>query len=553
MDPLLPQSGATKVLPTWWLALQQSALVPAGLTFSLVCSIILPSEVAHIVPAASKGQALGQAAMMGAVAQLLQPVFGAMSDRMRTKSLVCGRRRWFIIVSQLLTVAALAVMALAAGANGNAASAGSGSTEGADEGRSYRMRFWLLAAGYTGFQVANCMFCGPMGAIIPELVPQQQQTASGAWNSFFNSLAGVAASLLGIAYGQGTFSANATYAILGGLNILGLVLGVMAFGAQPGCCELEAAPPPAPQPTTPLLSERQLQQHGETADTSSSGGGGRRCGCSRELVAFFQPFCHTPFLAMFIFLFLQTITATVGVYFTQYYLADVVACSHNGFRLIGLGHKPVVESAESATAIINMSLFVAQVCFSLVGDPLSRCCGKRVLISVTSVVMALGYMAYGLVDDFSPVFAASVLIGVCAGLSAPCLYAMIADALPDVNDSGKDFNLVTSAVTVSSIVVPPLCGWALDVLKTTHRHEHHGAHHANGGGGSSSAAESMMTLMGIEEAAEASVADGCGGDSKAYLVIWGSGAVVLVLSLPLLWLVPDPAPVGATHRPQTKA
>ena len=144
-------------------------------------------------------------------------------------------------------------------------------------------------------------------------------------------------------------------------------------------------------------------------------------------------------------------------------------------------------------------------------------------------------------------------IGVCAGLSAPCLYAMIADALPDVDDSGQDFNLVTSAATVSSIVVPPLCGWALDVLKTTHRHEHHGAHHANGGGRSSSAAGSMMTLMGIGEAAEASVVDGCGGDSKVYLVIRGSGAVVLVLSLPLLWLVPGPAPVGATHRPQTKA
>ena len=61
----------------------------------------------------------------------LQPVFGAMSDRMRTTSLVCGRRRIFIVVAQLATVGTLAMMAWAP-----------------DSGGSVNRRFWLLAWGY---------------------------------------------------------------------------------------------------------------------------------------------------------------------------------------------------------------------------------------------------------------------------------------------------------------------------------------------------------------------------------------------------------------------
>jgi len=124
-------SSAVAALPMSWLSLQQAANVPGNISFQLVCSILLPAAVASIVPAAQKGGRLGSAAMLGALAQLLQPVFGAMSDRMRTASLVCGRRRIFIVVAQLATVGTLAMMAWAP-----------------DSGGSVNRRFWLLAWGY---------------------------------------------------------------------------------------------------------------------------------------------------------------------------------------------------------------------------------------------------------------------------------------------------------------------------------------------------------------------------------------------------------------------
>ena len=124
-------SSAVAALPMSWLSLQQAANVPGNISFQLVCSILLPAAVASIVPAAQKGGRLGSAAMLGALAQLLQPVFGAMSDRMRTASLVCGRRRIFIVVAQLATVGTLAMMAWAP-----------------DSGGSVNRKFWTLAWGY---------------------------------------------------------------------------------------------------------------------------------------------------------------------------------------------------------------------------------------------------------------------------------------------------------------------------------------------------------------------------------------------------------------------
>ena len=441
--PLLPASW-----PTWWLSLQQAANAPANLTFGLVCSVILPAVVADIVPAATKGSALGTAAMMGAVAQLLQPVFGAMSDRMRTKALVCGRRRWFIIVAQLLTVCALAVMAVASAAGSAPDDLGSASGSVASSEHpatsSYRFRFWVLACGYTGFQLANCMFCGPMGAIIPELVPQHQQIASGGWSVFWSALSGIAAALLGIAFGEGYYTANETYVILGVLNLAGLVLGVIAFSGKPGCCELEAAPPPLPPPK---------KLHVQRADSAASALGDS---CWRQIVPFLLPFKHTPFIAMFAFLFMQTIAAVVGVYFTQYYLHDTVACSRRSFQLIGFGNKPVVNSALSATSLLSLSQSVASFCMALLGAPLSQVLpgGKRVLIAITSFGMGAGYGAFGFTDDFSVVMACSTLVGACAGLGSPPVFAMLADSLPNTGqDGGKDFNLLVSATALCQIIV----------------------------------------------------------------------------------------------------
>ena len=147
------------------------------------------------------------------------------------------------------------------------------------------------------FQIANCMFCAPMGAILPELVPRHQQASSGAWGAFWGGISGLIGSVLGIGVGSAAawaawLNMTSVYVLLSALNILGLWLGVLAFSARPGCCELEAKPPPL--------------------ELSTPGRGG-----CREVIAFLAPFRHRPFHCMFWFLFLQSIANIVATYFTQ--------------------------------------------------------------------------------------------------------------------------------------------------------------------------------------------------------------------------------------------
>ena len=270
----------------------------------------------------------------------MQPVFAAMSDRMRTSSLLCGRRRIFIIVAQVSTVATLAAMALAPLTHG-----------------SYQSRFWLLAWAYGAFQVANCMFCAPMGAVLPELVPVHQQGSSGGWAAFWGGISTLIGSFLGIAVGSTAGWASwvnmtSVYVILSVVNLLGLWLGVLAFSAKPGCCELEAAPPPLDRDDQPGSSTNLLVKPK------------KRGGCS-ELTAFLDPYKHRPFMAMFWFNMLQGVGGIVSVYFTQYYMKDVVMASTHGF-------KGLCGTAEAATSLFGLVQSIAFMATSLAGGYKSR-------------------------------------------------------------------------------------------------------------------------------------------------------------------------------------
>jgi MFS family permease len=455
MDPqALVSTGAEPAearLPTWWLSLQQSANAPASLSFQLVCSILLPAQVAQVVPAASKGTRLGTAAMIGAVAQLMQPVFGAMSDRCRPRSRLCGRRRLFVIMAQLATCATLAVMALAPLSGLPAA-----------------QQYWLLAGGYGGFQLANCMFCGPMGAILPELVPLAQQGTSGGWAALWNGIAGLGASVLGIIDGDGLVTMLQTYLALGVLNILGLGLGVLAFGDRPGCFRPEAPPPDDVADADADVDAAGGQQGGGGSGGGvccSSANGGSGGGCCGSVVAFFRPFLYGPFAAMFVFLSTQAVGGTIMVYFTQYYLKDVVAHSAHGFSLPALGlTAPVAKSAEGATAIFSLAQAGAFVVTSLPAGYLADAVGPKRLIGASSVGAGVAFAWLGYVDDYQVVMALGVAIGLVSGLMSGPIAAVMSSALPSTDNAARDMNLLQLAFIWTQIAVPPVCGVVIDAF-----------------------------------------------------------------------------------------
>ena len=158
-------------LPTAWLVLQQLSAFPSNVTWGLATSILLPVSVATIVcpeddcnadETVRKGSMMATAAFCGAVAQLSQPFWGALSDRLRPASPYWGRRRVVVASAQLATVASLLGMALATN----------------QREMSEDNRFYLLTAAYTAFQVANSMFSAPYYSIVPELVSDFPQIYS---------------------------------------------------------------------------------------------------------------------------------------------------------------------------------------------------------------------------------------------------------------------------------------------------------------------------------------------------------------------------------------
>ena len=246
-------------------------------------------------------------------------------------------------------------------------------------------RFWLLAGAYTAFQVSNSMFSAPYYSIIPELVPHSQRGSAGGWVAFLQAAAGLLAGLLASEAGNGKLSSGGVYSLLVALNVLGLLIGLLAFSARPGWCEPEAPPPLAPAPK---------------AATAASGSRNRS---SVDMSSLCRAFTHSPFVAMFFFCLMQGLPGATITYFLQYFLQDVIGVSAQGYTLLPHcesqhqqqhqhQHAPAAsgeswacrqvgtfqpQSAVSATALVNIATSIAFLGTSLVGGYASDRVGKK--------------------------------------------------------------------------------------------------------------------------------------------------------------------------------
>ncbi|MBE3590088.1 MAG: MFS transporter [Firmicutes bacterium] len=115
-------------------------------------TIVIPTQVLHYVPEAEKARALGLAVAWGAVvAMVAQPLFGALSDRLRP---LAGRRP-FLIAGTLGNAAALIALA-------------------------YAPSFSALLAALLLVQLTNNVAGAAYQGYIPDLVPPEKRgTASG--------------------------------------------------------------------------------------------------------------------------------------------------------------------------------------------------------------------------------------------------------------------------------------------------------------------------------------------------------------------------------------
>jgi MFS family permease len=124
-------------------------------------TIFMPYLVGIFAPEAIKNSALGGMRSAGLViAMLVQPAAGLLSDRSTSRF---GRRRPYILVGALLDLVFLTVIALS-------------------------HDYWTLLIGVLLIQFSSNISHGPLQALIPDLVPEDQRGRASAVKSLFELL-----------------------------------------------------------------------------------------------------------------------------------------------------------------------------------------------------------------------------------------------------------------------------------------------------------------------------------------------------------------------------
>lgn len=157
----------------------------------------------------------------------------------------------------------------------------------------------------------------------------------------------------------------------------------------------------------------------------------------------------------------------------------------------------------------------------LAGGNMADRVGKKPIVVIATVGQGIGFAALGFVDNFTAVLALAIVGGLVAGLGNGAMMALQAESLPNTRDAGRDFNLLTNAFTICQIVVPPLCGYALD---------------AYSGGSTISSSTSGGGMLDVVE----SSANADSGEDGAYRLIWSVAGTLNVLALPLLCFIHPP-------------
>jgi len=190
-----------------WIALITINLFWLGLNLrnNAISVIFMPYLVDRFVDESLRNSALGGMRTAGLViAMLVQPAMGLLSDRSRSRY---GRRRPFLLAGVLLDLVFLGWIALA----GN---------------------FWSLLAAVLFIQFSSNISHGPLQALIPDLVPQDQRGRASAVKAIFELLPVV---LLGLTIaplvGAGQFG-WAVVATGGGLFII-LVITLVTVRETP--------------------------------------------------------------------------------------------------------------------------------------------------------------------------------------------------------------------------------------------------------------------------------------------------------------------------------
>lgn len=419
-------------------------------------TIILPSQVARIAGSLNKGTALAFVLVPGAfVALFASPLFGWLSDRMRGRFAIWGKRRPYILVGTLINVGCLVWMANA-------------------------RTIPALTVGYILVQFSNNAAQAPFHALLPDRVPPEQRgLTSGTLG-----LLGLGGYICGAivagllvdssrplpAYQHGIWLA---YSIIMVIMILLMLITIFSVQEHGQVTELVITPEEA---WNEKRKERQRRRpwHERAWLTTLAGTlfvlvlawglmtlwnalhiAGLQINSNVQQVVL-EILATVGVLRLFDFrprrnpdfawVLATRLVMMLGIYtiqaFLQYYLQDAVGVAH----------------PEQATTRFVVVVSLTSLLSAFAAGWLSDHFGRRRLVYISGFLMAFVGVIFVMTHSFPLVIAAGALFGIGYGAYQSVDWALVADVLPSHKDSARDMGVWNVALSLPQVIAPALGG-----------------------------------------------------------------------------------------------
>ncbi len=371
-------------------------------------TVVLPLRLLDFVPESMKNSYLGYLTFAGlALAMLVQPIVGAISDRSRFS---WGRRRPYILVGSLALLLFLPGIGL---------------------WQSYAVVFVC----YCLMQVSSNTAQGPYQGLIPDLVPVGKWGLASGVKSLLEMVGGVSLARLAAYFmdrystGEGGYWLWLTLGTLGAVFLITALVTLIMVREQPGIG----------QPT--INSQTSRERPGITGLIINS-----LAGLSKSFQIDFKQ--HRGFVWFLVSRGLLGMPGVILQTFALYYLTDVTG---------------VENPAASAT---NLLIVVGAALIAIVyfAGRLSDRIGRKPIVVSSGLVGAIGIVLLYLSDSYTQVLLSGAIIGLASGALLSTSWAMATDLAAE-GEEAKYLGLTNLAMAAGSALAR-LIGPLIDFFNT---------------------------------------------------------------------------------------
>ena len=401
---LVPDIAAVPIdrprLRSW----QQAALslywFASSAHWTAILITLLPLQAEQIGGSAFKGRTLGNILLLGAlVSMLCAPLFGAWSDRIRTR---WGRRIPFLVVGTLGDSIGLLALAYLS-----------------------RIPSALVpyVVAFVWIELFNNLATAPYSALIPDVVPVEQRGAASGWLGLMSMIGSFTGGIIGLLLPRIGGIAGA-YILLAALMILGM-LGTVLTVKEPS--------------SPPIASFR----------------------CQSFLHDLVQPFKSRDFTWVFLTRFLIVLGTYTVQEFLQFYMKDVVAGGAERYPYTFFG-VVLAHDAPAATSFFVITLLAGAILSSLAAGWLSDRHGRKLMVYISGGLQALVVAVFILTGSFELTVIMGIIFGLGYGAYQAVDWALASDVLPSEDDYAKDMGVWHVAFTLPQVLATPIAGRLLD-------------------------------------------------------------------------------------------